>query len=135
MPRCFVFDPTLLCVNYPTCHGCNNTISIKEVFSIEPNELRAFISHIEGDNNQRYAYYSLRCISCLISDKISEAANHIKNNPGTPLSTTFRDAIKEMVLTAAQNAAEAVIPSMVRAELKKILREETADPHGTFSPD
>jgi hypothetical protein len=102
------------------CRDCWKEIKPKTVVFISPDELQYLYY---GTNNAN----SLRCSHCGLEDYYI---------------TKLRNDLDEMLRQDAQNPAKERKPiilvemlnQIVRHELKKILKEEAADPHGTFSP-
>lgn len=108
----FIYDPPHY-VNMVSCKECFVNIKPHSVIYCFDADLPMVYS-----NN---APYSLRCNSCgiksLIADDVGRALEQLRT--GVSVNTPILNLLRELV----------------RDELKKILREEAFDPHGTFSPD
>jgi hypothetical protein len=110
--------PVLQCRN----RDCHNTVLPQTMFFITSADIKNL-----GPNHD-YAAYSVRCVTCGIRDFIGEELeNAAKQQEWAATLSPDKEQPKESTIITSMR-------SMIRRELKKILKEEAADPSGTFSP-
>lgn len=143
MKRCFVWNQArssqAQSSNKLDCVLCHRSIHDGDIIAITEYELKGLYK-FAGDDEYKGYYHpqSLRCLQCHILERIQHAASGLAGS--TPSDDPYQhqaeyNKMKGPLEEIMRQVASAVIPGLVRDELKKILREEAADPHGAFSPD